>query len=303
MKRMAVALVILALPTLASAQIIIYQRDPGLRLPPPPRGKVIIGIGYYPPPPVLVPPPKGPAETRALPTKGPILGPGYDQDTRGVDLDEFPLKNPQSGDAGKPLPGVEVSREKPAIRPGEPPPEIKPLPKELPPPELPRPPEPLPDTRDQSARLLEMGVHAFQDGAYGLAAQCFRQAAAIEPKLARAYFWLAQAEFAMGKYPNAVTAIHKGMKIDKQWPRTPVQPRLDLYSGRDVEYAEHMKRLTDAVAASPNHPTLLFLVAHQLWFDGQRKDALALFQRTRPLTADPAFIDAFLAAGGPGVPA
>jgi hypothetical protein len=303
MKRMAVALLVLGLPTVAAAQIVIVQRDPvwGVTYQ---RSKVVIyGPAYYPPPPGLLPPPRSPVKDIPPPGKGPILGPGYDQDTRGVDLDVTPLKKPEPADEGKPLPGVEVSKEKPAVRPGEPVKEVKPPPMELPPPALPRPPDPLPDPRDESARLLEMGVHAFQEGVYGLAAQCFRQAADVDPKLARAFFWLAQAEFAMGKYQGAVAAIHKGMKIDKQWPRTPVQPRLDLYAGRDVEYADHMKRLTEAVAAAPNHPTLLFLVAHQLWFDGQRKDALALFQRVRPLTKDPSFIDAFLAAGGPGVPA
>ena len=106
---------------------------------------------------------------------------------------------------------------------------------------------------------------------------------------------LAQAEVAVGDYRAAVAAIQTGIKLDKLWPRTQVHPRLDLYKGRDAEYTEHAQRLADSLAANPNHPVLMFLMAHQLWFDGRRAEAMALFQRARPLAADPIFIDAFLA--------
>jgi tetratricopeptide (TPR) repeat protein len=233
----------------------------------------------------------------------PILGTGYDQDTRGYDLDQIPIKKAQpsepADESSRPLPGVNVSKSKPTVRPGDLPekPAVK-----GPPPELPLPPQPLADPQAESTRLVELGMGAFQAGAYGLAAQRFGQATQVTPALAHTFFLLAQAEFALGKYRDAIDTIHAGMKIDKQWPRTAFQPRLELYKGRDAEYAEHMKHVTDAAAAAPNNATLLFLVAHQVWFDGQRKDALALFQRARPLAeaADRVYFDAFIAAGGPG---
>jgi tetratricopeptide (TPR) repeat protein len=275
----------------------------------------------YPPPvyqqPIVVPAPRVTINNNYYGGSGntPILGAGYAQDTRGVDLDLVPLKKtqpaepveprgkPEEIDAPKPLPGVDVSKPKAPVRPGDPGQEGKPPAKDLgprPPADFPRPPEPLPDPSDESARLIDLGVMAFQAGEYGHAAQRFRQATEIMPALARGYFFLAQAEFALGSYRDAVDIIHAGMRIDKGWPRMPYQPRLELYKGRDANFADHLKRLTDATAANPNNATLLFLVGHQLWFDGQRKDALALFQRARPLAADRSYIDAFLAVGGPG---
>ena len=259
---------------------------------------VVVVVGSYPPP-------SSPSRitiNNYYGNSAPLIGAGYAQDTRGYDLDQVPIKKAPAVEPEEPsrqLPGVDVSKAKPTVRPGDMPekPAVK-----GPPPELPPPPGPLPDPRDESLRLVELGAGAFQAGAYGLAAQRFRQAIKVNPALPPAYFLLAQAEFALGNYRDAVETIHAGMKIDKQWPRTVYQPRLELYKGRDAEYGDHMKHLTDAAAATPNNATLLFLVAHQLWFDGQRKDALALFQRVRPLAdvQDRVYIDAFLAAGDPG---
>jgi hypothetical protein len=263
---------------------------------------------------VVVPPARITINNNYFGGTGPLLGTPYDQDTRGYDLDQVQIKKSPPADAvearpkpaeevpSKPLPGVDVSKAKDPVRPGDPAeaPVKAPLPR--PAPELPRAPDALADPQDESARLLHQGVAAFQDGEYGLGGQRFRQVLVLTPGMTRAYHLLAQAEFAVGKYRDAVDAIHAGMNVDKQWPRMAFQPRLELYRGRDPEYGEHLKRLADAVAANPNNATLLFLVAHQLWFDGQRKDALALFQRARPLAEvqDRPFIDAFLQAGGPG---
>jgi tetratricopeptide (TPR) repeat protein len=272
------------------------------------------GPAYYPPYPppyqqttVVVPPPRVNITNNYYGGSGPVLGPGYRDDTSGVDLDLVTPKKQQPPEQPdeppfKRLPGVDVSKSKGAVRPGDPGAEPKQPPKEpLPPPEFPRPPEPLPEPRDESTRLIELGLLAFQNGDYGHAAQRFRQAAALDPLQARPLFLLAQAEFAMGKFRDAVETIQAGVKLDRQWPRYVFQPRIDLYKGRDAEYAAHLKRLTDAAAANPQSGTLLFLVGHQLWFDGQRKDGLAVMQRARPLVRDPSTIDAFLAAGGPGM--
>jgi tetratricopeptide (TPR) repeat protein len=141
---------------------------------------------------------------------------------------------------------------------------------------------------------------ALEAGEYGSAALRFRQAIAQDSKLARAYFYLSQSEFARGEYRAAVVAIHAGMKVDRLWPRMPIQPRADLFKGREAEFSHYLQRLTDTLAGQPNQATLLFLAGHQLWFDGRRAEALAMFQKARPFTADRTFIDAFLAAGGPG---
>lgn len=271
-----------------------------------------IPYGYYPAPviqrtTVVIPPPRINVTNNFYGGQPPVLGGGYAQDTRGVDLDLVPFKKPVPRDIAeepeakpaKPLPGVEVSKPVAPVRPGDNPPP-PPQPQPQPPLRFPSPPEALADPRDEAARLIQQGLEAFKEGQYGLAAQRFGLAAQLDPALSQARFFQAQAQFAMGKYRQAVDAIEAGIKLDARWPLQPIQPRLDLYKGRDAAYQDHVRQLTDAVAAQPNRGTLLFLLAHQLWFDGQRKDALALFLRARPLMNDPRPVDAFLLAGGPG---
>jgi hypothetical protein len=266
-----------------------------------PGGYLVVGPGY-PAPPFAVATPK----SRIIINKNyngnaPVLGPGYQDDTRGYDLDALPPKKanpakdaePEPAPEFKGMPGVDVSVPKKPLRPED----VPPMPKEP-------DPKPRPEPRDgfdKNARPVDFGLWAFARGEYGLAAQWFRQATVAEPKAARGYFLLAQAEFALGKYRDAVLAIHAGMKLDKQWPLFPVHPRVDIYKDAAADFPVHIKLLEQALLDQPNNPTLLFQLAHQLWFDGQRADALVLFRRARPLTKDTTFIDAFLLAGGPGV--
>jgi hypothetical protein len=120
------------------------------------------------------------------------------------------------------------------------------------------------------------------------------------PNLPQAWFLLSQAEFASGNYRQAVASIQTGMKLDKSWPTLPFEPRKEVYKGREADYDEHFNRLANAAGINQAQPILLFLVGHQLWFDGQRQDAMAIFQRARPLDNNVTFIDIFLAAGGRG---
>jgi hypothetical protein len=270
---------------------------------------------------VVVPPPRisitnnyfagGTSGTSAT---SPVLGAGYDSDTRGVDLDRYPLKKPLLAESvpapapdapappAAPLPGVDVSTPRPTVRPGDrATAKLQPL--DLPPPPPAghlTPAEPFPDARDESAHLIEMGLASFRDGEYGTAAQRFRQAIALDAMSARAYFYLAQAEFAMGDFREAVAVIHAGMKVDRLWPRTPIQLRPELFRGREAVFQEQLKRLMDALALQPTHPLLLFLAGHQSWFDGRRDEAVGIFHKARLVTADRSYIDSFLGAGGAG---
>ncbi len=177
MKLKAVAvLLILCLTRPASAQIVVVVR---------PGDTIVFGSGLR----------SGYSRSYVVGTvitvkRPPILGPGYSQDTRGVDLDLVPAKKsfPSADDAdtdtAKPLPGVDVSNSRPPVRPGDAKAEVLPPanpPPPLPTPPLPRPPGSLADPLMESARLMQFGLEAFQVGAYGLAAQRFRQAAEIAP--------------------------------------------------------------------------------------------------------------------------
>jgi hypothetical protein len=159
----------------------------------------------------------------------------------------------------------------------------------------PRPPAPEENPFDECNRLIELGLQAFAGQEYGKASQRFKQAAKVAPNVARAYFLLSQAYFALGKYPEAVEAIHAGMALKPDWPTERFQP-LELYGPNLADYPEHLARLEETVGRNPNDPDLLFLYAHQLWFDGRRDEARLLFQRALPGAADPNVIQRFLRA-------
>jgi hypothetical protein len=237
-----------------------------------------------------------------------FLGAGRpaDDDVSGIDLDLVPAKKPV--DAPKPPPpppfeipgGVDVSVPKKPVRPDDPPPELKVKP------EPPRPgPAPLPPPKnnpvEEAARLVNLGLAAFANQEYGIAALRFRQATDMDPELARAHFLAAQANLTLGKYKEAVSAIEQGMRRRLDWPKTDFNPRKDLYKGLEPDFVEHLERLHEAQKKSPDNPTYLFLHAYALWFDGRQAEAVPLFQRARAKTADPTYIDAFLKAAPAGV--
>jgi hypothetical protein len=269
-----------------------------------PYGPPPLLYGPYPPPPVVILPPPV-----VLQRVGPRLvkpQPSLEDEIRGIDLDAVPTTKESSRQEKVPeplpldLPGKDVSKPVPPVRPDDQaPPKDKAPPKKDPiPPPPPVPPKDGP--KEESARLTNLGLAAFGEQAYGLAALRFRQATRADPNGARAHFLLAQAQFALGKYHQAVEAIHAGMRLHKDWPAAPFQPRLDLYGGIEEDFTEHLKRLEGAVKGDPNNLELLFLLAYQLWFDGRRDEAVARFRQARPLTPDPSFIDQFLAAAKAG---
>lgn len=150
----------------------------------------------------------------------------------------------------------------------------------------------------EGLRLTLVGLTAFREQEYGLAARKFSQAIDADPTGSRAYFFLGQANFALGKYSDAVQAIGLGLAIDPAWPKMPFRPRFDLYTDHPEDWQRHAKLLEDAQARQPNHVGYLFLLAHQHWFDDQRDVAVKLFRQLRPLVADPALVDLFLKAKG-----
>jgi hypothetical protein len=153
---------------------------------------------------------------------------------------------------------------------------------------------------DESGRLIARGLAAFAGGEHGLAARHFEQASAADPPAAMPHFLAAQAQFALGKYRDAVASIHAGMRLKDDWPRAAFRPRTELYKGKEEDLDAHLKRLEVVLAKNSENATFLFLLGYQLWFDGRRMEALPLLQRARPGIADPALIDQFLKAGAPG---
>jgi hypothetical protein len=175
----------------------------------------------------------------------------------------------------------------PAPKPEEPPPA---------PPREPAPPAPMqpdPDPKNEFNRLLILGRDSFANQEYGRAVRRFRQATEVQPAEPVGHFLLAQAEFAVGKYREAVAAIHTGLRLEPNWPAMGFRP-LDLYGANVADYPDHLKALETTLANHADDPVLLFLYAYQLWFDGRHDEARPRFRRAAGLVADPSFIRLFL---------
>lgn len=165
--------------------------------------------------------------------------------------------------------------------------------------EVPRP-RAKPDVRPRLETLVEKGRAAFAAEEYGRALDFFGRAVEAAPQDALAQFLLSQAYLALGKYGEAVDAIRAGMALHRDWPAAGFQP-WELYGPNARDYDENIDRLQDALTRRPDDPVLLFLLGHQLWFEGRQAEARLLFQRARPRFAKPEVIDRFL-VGVPGVP-
>ncbi len=209
-------------------------------------------------------------------------------DLSGIDLDVTPPPWAHEFDRPRLVAPPPKPRREEVVKPVEP---LKEPPAKLKPAD---PVEPKADPIEEGRRLTMLGLAAFRGREYGLAARRFAQALDIDPTASRTYFFLGQADFALGKYRDAVQMIGLGLGLDSAWPRFPFRPRFDLYLDHPEDWQRHLALLENAQARQPNDVGYVFLLAHQRWFDDQRDDALKLFRQARPLVADPALVDLFL---------
>ena len=128
------------------------------------------------------------------------------------------------------------------------------------------------DPLKEAARLVKLGRAAFAAGEYGHAAEQFERASALNPKLALPHFLQAQAAFAAGRFADATTAIHAGLKLDPAWPASTFDPK-EPYGASAAAFATHLAELRKAVAENPGEPTLEFLLGYELWFVGEKTEA------------------------------
>jgi hypothetical protein len=145
----------------------------------------------------------------------------------------------------------------------------------------------------EAERQIDLGKGAFSEGQYGRAVEHFRRATVIAPDESAAYFLLAQARFAIGKYDEAVTSIADGLKRQPDWPASRFSSR-DLYRANPAIYDAHLLNLRTALEANSDDPRLMFLLGVQLWFDGQRDAVKPLFARSVKLAKDPSPVEAFI---------
>jgi Tetratricopeptide repeat len=155
-------------------------------------------------------------------------------------------------------------------------------------------PPPPADPMVESARLIREAKRAFGDGEYGRAGELLQKAVAAVPTSAEGHLLLGQAWFALGKYADAVAAIHAGVRLKPDWPDVG-PPLVALYGARSAEFEFHQQMLSDAAKAAPNDAVLQFLSGYVAWFADREDEARQLFAALRRQVADSAVIDLFLA--------
>jgi tetratricopeptide (TPR) repeat protein len=157
--------------------------------------------------------------------------------------------------------------------------------------ELPRPGQPEPDPKAENARLIGLGNEAFAAGEIGRAAHRFRQAIQVAPNEPRAYFLLAEANIALGKYDEAVDALHSGLRLKPDWPVERFRPSA-LYGKDDAAFRADLRKLMEARDRHPDEYELNFLSAYLLWFEGRQDEARPLFRKAA--AAGNGFAESFL---------
>lgn len=145
----------------------------------------------------------------------------------------------------------------------------------------------------ESDRQIDLGRAAFGRGEFGRALEQFRRATAIAPAESTGYFLLSQAQFAIGKYDEAVASIAEGIALRRDWPMSRFDPR-GLYKQNGEAFAFHLRNLRTALESAPDDPRLLFLLGVELWFDGKRDEAKPILERAVRLARDPGPILPFL---------
>src|SRR5262249_20792721 len=150
----------------------------------------------------------------------------------------------------------------PVVRP-EPLPAVQPLRRE-PPPLFP-PVVAEADPRAEARRQVAQGRIAFAAQEYGRAARRFGQATEADPQDGLAWFLLTQAQFALGKYAEAVQALHAGLRRLPDGPAE-FRPR-EMYGANLDDFFRQLRLLEDATRDNPEDPVLLLLRGWQLWTD------------------------------------
>jgi hypothetical protein len=146
---------------------------------------------------------------------------------------------------------------------------------------------------DPAAEAVRQAREAFAAEQYGRAVERFDAAIAVRPADPLPYFLKAQSQFAAGQYADAVASIREGMKRAPDWPASDFKPA-ELYGANPERFTAHVGELRRAVRDSPTEPALEFLLGYELWFGGERAEAVRLFRSAAKRGKDGAIVERFL---------
>lgn len=134
--------------------------------------------------------------------------------------------------------------------------------------------------RQLAARFIEIGDRLFREGRYRQAFFQYREAEKAAPDFAESYFRQGFALIATGQYGLAFQAFKKGLSIDPQWPKRPVELSR-LYVGRELDQHNHRAALAAQADANPMNEELHFLLGIHLFSAGRKQDAQEFFRKVQ----------------------
>jgi hypothetical protein len=149
-------------------------------------------------------------------------------------------------------------------------------------------------SRARANQFMNFGDEHFRKQKYNDALERYKDASKSAPDLAAPYFRQAFAWAAMTKYDQAAKALHRGLSIDANWPAADFHLK-QLYGDNRLAKATHWEAIAKAATDNPQDSDLLFLLAVELYCDGQHDRSRAFFQRAKTLEpGDLSHIKAFL---------
>ncbi len=153
------------------------------------------------------------------------------------------------------------------------------------------------DPRTKAWKYIDYGDRYFKEGKFRDALTRYRKAIAADPTLADARFRQGFAELASDRYPQAVTALRRGLALDPNWPHGDfiLEEVFDDVVKVNIEQA-----LRARLTLSPNDADARFLLGVVRHFDGRPEEAQREFQQVEKLTGGAEHARAFLALNPPG---
>ena len=127
---------------------------------------------------------------------------------------------------------------------------------------------------DPLTALFDQARQAFYNGQYDQALTLTNQALAQAPRDAAINEFRALCLFALGQYRDASATIHAVLAAGPGWDWTTM---ISLYADKD-DYTEQLRKLEQAVEASPQSADLRFLLAYEYLTMDHKDDAVALWK-------------------------
>ncbi len=136
---------------------------------------------------------------------------------------------------------------------------------------------------------IEAGLAAFRGGDYGAAARQFLLSVELHNGDPVARIHATHALTAQGRYDAAVPHLRKAIELQPKIVYLPADIRREY--GRQQDFDDHLRQLSDAAHTQPNDPELWLLLGYYQFFSDRRDQALASLDQAAALITDDRVIE------------